>query len=144
MFMSFSEHVSISDFLLFVKNGFVVGGAFAFSEGNSVSLKQRRSSYEYPHCVSATHRLALDNRPTQLNSPNTYTTRRRPTLNWAAVDSETGRGHGRSEEGWRVGKRKQEAGGREGGNKGSEGGGREGGNKGSEGEGREGGNKERE
>ena len=25
MFMSFSVHVSISDFLLFVKNGFVVG-----------------------------------------------------------------------------------------------------------------------
>ena len=83
-----------------------IRGGGAFAEGNSASLKQRRSSYEYPHCVSATRRLALDNRPTQLNSPNTYThTRCRPTLNWAAVDSETGRGHGKSEEGWRAGMR---------------------------------------
>ena len=50
-----------------------IRGGGAFSEGNSPSLKQRSSSYEYPHCVSATGRLALDNRPTQFNSPSTYT-----------------------------------------------------------------------
>ena len=35
-----------------------------------------------------------------------------PTLNWTAVGSQAGRGHGRSEEelGWRVGGRKQEGG----------------------------------
>ena len=90
-----------------------IRGGSAFAEGNSASLKQRRSSYEYPHCVTATRRLELDNRPTQFNSTNTYThTRCRPTLNWTAVDSQTGRGHGRSEEGWRVGRRKQDEGGR--------------------------------
>ena len=50
-----------------------IRGGGAFSEGYSASLKQRHSSYEYPHCVSATRRLALDNRPTQFNSPNTCT-----------------------------------------------------------------------
>ena len=50
-----------------------IRGGGAFSEGNSASLKQRRSSYEYPYCVSATRRLVLDNMPAQFNSPNTYT-----------------------------------------------------------------------
>ena len=59
---------------------------------------------------------------------NTYThTRCRPTRNWAAVDSQTGRWQGRSDEGWRVGRRKEEVGGREGGEggEGRDGGGRE-------------------
>ena len=54
-------------------------------------------------------------------------TRCRPTRNWAAVDSQTGRWHGRSEEGWRVGRRKEEEGGREGGEGGEGGEGRDGG-----------------
>ena len=64
MFMSFSVHVSISDlFLLFVNNGFVVGL-------RSLKVPVRHSNSHY---VSATRRLALDNMPTQFNSPNTYT-----------------------------------------------------------------------
>ena len=64
MFMSFSVHVSISDFfLLFVKNGFVVGV-------RSLKVPVRHSNSHY---VSATRRLALDNMPTPFKSPNTYT-----------------------------------------------------------------------
>ena len=75
------------------------------------------------HCLSATHGWpSLNN--SQYSSPTLYThTRCRPTRNLAAVDSQTGRWHGRSEEGWRVGRRKGEEGVRGGrGGRGGEGG----------------------
>ena len=58
--MSFSVHVSISDFLLFVKKGFVVGV-------RSLKVTVRHSnnvgfSYDYPQTIW----------PTQFNSPNTH------------------------------------------------------------------------
>ena len=55
VFMCVCSTFRPSDFLLFVKNGFVVG---VRCQGNSESLKE----CEYPHCASATRRLALDNR----------------------------------------------------------------------------------
>ena len=64
-----------SDFLLFVKNGFVVG---VRCQGNSESLKE----CEYPHCASATRRLALDNRTYSAQLANSTHTRCRPTLSW--------------------------------------------------------------
>ena len=75
VFMSCLVHVSISDFLLFVKNGFVVG---VRCQGNSESLKE----CEYPHCASATRRLALDNRTYSAQLANSTHTRCRPTLSW--------------------------------------------------------------
>ena len=57
-----------SDFLLFVKNGFVVG---VRCQGNSESLKE----CEYPHCASATRRLALDNRTYSAQLANSTHTR---------------------------------------------------------------------
>ena len=75
VFMSCLVHVSISDFLLFVKNGFVVG---VRCQGNSESLKE----CEYPHCASATGRLALDNRTYSAQLANSTHTRCRPTLSW--------------------------------------------------------------
>ena len=54
VFMCVCSTFRPSDFLLFVKNGFVVG---VRCQGNSESLKE----CEYPHCASATRRLALDN-----------------------------------------------------------------------------------
>ena len=54
VFMCVCSTFRPSDFLLFVKNGFVVG---VRCHGNSESLKE----CEYPHCASATRRLALDN-----------------------------------------------------------------------------------
>ena len=57
VFMSCLVHVSISDFLLFVKNGFVVGVHML-----NVTAGHGFCSYEYPHCASGTRRLALDNR----------------------------------------------------------------------------------
>ena len=62
-------------FLLFVKNGFVVG---VRCQGNSESLKE----CEYPHCASATRRLALDNRTYSAQLANSTHTRCRPTLSW--------------------------------------------------------------
>ena len=92
MFMSFSVHVSISDFLLFVKKGFVVGV-------HSLKVTARHSnnagsSYEYPHCLGAMHRLALDNRPTQFNSPNTHT-HTRCTLSCTTAGRQGGREAGK-------------------------------------------------
>ena len=57
-----------SDFLLFVKNGFVVGArTLNVTAGH---CKNAVGSYEYPHCASVTRRLALDNRtyPAQLGN----------------------------------------------------------------------------
>ena len=51
------------------------------------------------HYVSATRRLALDNRPTQFNLPNTYTHMVYIELHGGR---ETGR-QGRIDEGWREG-----------------------------------------
>ena len=75
VFMSCLVHVSISDFVLFVKNGFVVG---VRCQGNRDSLKE----CEYPHCASATRRLALDNRTYSAQLANSTHTRCRPTLSW--------------------------------------------------------------
>ena len=62
-----------SDFLLFVKNGFVVGArTLNVTAGH---CKNAVGSYEYPHCASVTRRLALDNRtyPAQLgNTTHTH------------------------------------------------------------------------
>ena len=72
VFMSCLVHVSISDFLLFVKNGFVVGCVAKVTAGH---CKNAVGSYEYPHCASVTRRLALDNRtyPAQLgNTTHTH------------------------------------------------------------------------
>ena len=52
------------------------------------------SSYEYPHCLSAMHRLALDNRSTQFNSPNTHA-HTRCTLSCTAAGRQGGREGGR-------------------------------------------------
>ena len=113
VFMSCLVHVSISDFLLFVKNGFVVG---VRCQGNSESLKE----CEYPHCASATRRLALDNRTYSAQLANSTHTRCRPTLSWmgggGAVAEWLERGEG-GREGGRGGE-----GGREGGRGGREGG----------------------
>ena len=62
-----------SDFLLFVKNGFVVGArTLNVTAGH---CKNPVGSYEYPHCASVTRRLALGNRtyPAQLgNTTHTH------------------------------------------------------------------------
>ena len=109
-------------FLLFVKNGFVVG---VRCQGNSESLKE----CEYPHCASATRRLALDNRTYPAQLANSTHTRCRPTLSWMGggrggrvVRAEGGRGGREGGRGGREGGR----GGREGGREGGRDGGREG------------------
>ena len=126
VFMCVCSTFRPSDFLLFVKNGFVVG---VRCQGNSESLKE----CEYPHCASATRRLALDNRTYSAQLANSTHTRCRPTLSWmgggAVAEWLERREVG---EGGREGGR----GGREGGREGGRGdGGREGG---SASEGREG------
>ena len=75
VFMCVCSTFRPSDFLLFVKNGFVVG---VRCQGNSKSLKE----CEYPHCASATRRLALDNRTHSAQLANSTHTRCRPTLSW--------------------------------------------------------------
>ena len=75
VFMCVCSTFRPSDFLLFVKNGFVVG---VRCQGNSESLKE----CEYPHCASATRRLALDNRTYSAQLANSTHTRCRPTLSW--------------------------------------------------------------
>ena len=101
-------------FLLFVKNGFVVG---VRCQGNSESLKE----CEYPHCASATRRLALDNKTYSAQLANSTHTRCRPTFR--VVRAEGGRGGREGGRGGRDGGR----GGREGGREGWREGGREGG-----------------
>ena len=132
VFMCVCSTFRPSDFLLFVKNGFVVG---VRCQGNSESLKE----CEYPHCASATRRLALDNRTYSAQLANSTHTRCRPTLSWMGgrggrvVRAEGGRGGREGREGGReVG---EGEGGREGGREGWREGGREGG---SASEGREG------
>ena len=89
MFMCVRCPCRSSDFLLFVTNGFVVGV-------RSLKVTARHSnkagaSCEYPHCLSAMPRLALHNRRTQFNSPNTNApTHTRCTLNCTAADREEG------------------------------------------------------
>ena len=89
-------------------------------------------SYDYPHCASVTHRLALDNRTYPAQLANTTHTRCRPTLSWMGgavaewVRAEGGRGG-------------REVGGREGGRQGGREAGREGGREGERAGGREGG-----
>ena len=75
VFMCVCSTFRPSDFLLFVKNGFVVG---VRCQGNSESLKE----CEYPHCASATRRLTLDNRTYSAQLANSTHTRCRPTLSW--------------------------------------------------------------
>ena len=89
-------------------------------QGNSESLKE----CEYPHCASATRRLALDNRTYSAQLANSTHARCRPTLSWMGgrggrvVRAEGGRG---GREGGRGGRE----GGREGGMEGGRDGGRE-------------------
>ena len=131
VFMCVCSMFRPSEFLLFVKNGFVVG---VRCQGNSESLKE----CEYPHCASATRRLALDNRTYSAQLANSTHTRCRPTLSWmgGAVAEwlerrDVGEGGREGGEGGR--------GGREGGRGGREEGGMEGGREGgSASEGREG------
>ena len=78
VFMCVCSTFRPSDFLLFVKNGFVMG---VRCQGNSESLKE----CEYPHCASATRRLALDNRTYSAQLANSTHTRCRPTLSWMGV-----------------------------------------------------------
>ena len=90
-------------FLLFVKNGFVVG--MRSLKVTAHHSNNAGSSYEYHHCVrvSATCRLALDKRPTQCNSPHTHT--------WCTLScSAEGRQGGRE-----AGKKRGREGGTEGG-----------------------------
>ena len=74
VFMCVCSMFRPSDFLLFVKNGFVVGArTLNVTAGH---CKNAVGSYEYPHCASVTRRLALDNRtyPAQLgNTTHTHT-----------------------------------------------------------------------
>ena len=59
VFMCVCSMFRPSDFLLFVKNGFVVGArTLNVTAGH---CKNAVGSYEYPHCASVTRRLALDN-----------------------------------------------------------------------------------
>ena len=59
VFMCVCSMFRPSDFLLFVKNGFVVGArTLNVTAGH---CKNAVGSYEYPHCASVTCRLALDN-----------------------------------------------------------------------------------
>ena len=53
VFMSCLVHVSISDFLLFVKNGFVVGVRTLNVTAGHCQIAV--CSYEYPHCASQCH-----------------------------------------------------------------------------------------
>ena len=73
VFMCVCSTFRPSDFLLFVKNGFVVGArTLNVTAGH---CKNAVGSYEYPHCASVTRRLALDNRtyPAQLgNTTHTH------------------------------------------------------------------------
>ena len=91
-------------------------------QGNSESLKE----CEYPHCASATRRLALDNRTYSAQLANSTHTRCRPTLSWM----------GGAVAEWLERREVGEGGGREGGREGGEGGrevgegGREGGREG--------------
>ena len=117
VFMCVCSTFRPSDFLLFVKNGLVVGVRY---QGNSESLKE----CEYPHCASATRRLALDNRTYSAQLANSTHTRCRPTLSWMGgggrvVKAEGGRGGregmegGREvgeggREGWREGGRERQ------------------------------------
>ena len=126
VFMCVCSTFRPSDFLLFVKNGFVVG---VRCQGNSESLKE----CEYLHCASATRRLALDNRTYSAQLANSTHTRCRPTLSWmgggAVAEWLERREVGEGREGGRGGREGGE-GGREGGRGGREGGmegGREGG-----------------
>ena len=73
MFMSCLVHMSISDFLVFVKNGFVVRVRSLKVTAQPLHSNNAAQAMNTPHCVSATSRLVLDNRPIQFNSPNTYT-----------------------------------------------------------------------
>ena len=91
MFMSFSVHVSISDFFTIRQKR--IRGEGAFSE---VPVRHSNSHY-----VSATRRLALDNRPTQFNSPSTYT-HTWCTLSCTAAGREAGKKRW-GMEGWREG-----------------------------------------
>ena len=113
MFMCVFSTFRSSDFLLFVKNGFVVGvRTLNVTAGH---WKNAVCSYDYPHCASATRRLALDNRTYTAQLANA--TRFRPTLSWIGgavaewVRAEGGRG---GREGGREGEDGRE-GGREGG-----------------------------
>ena len=129
VFMCVCSMFRPSDFLLFVKNGFVVG---VRCQGNSEPLKE----CEYPHCASATRRLALDNRTYSAQLANSTHTRCRPTLSWMGgrggrvVRAEGGRGgreggregRGRGGEGRGGEGREGGRGGREGGMEGWEGG----------------------
>ena len=115
VFMCVCSMFRPSDFLLFVKNGFVVG---VRCHGNSESLKE----YEYPHCASATRRLALDNRTYSAQLANSTHTRCRHTLSWmgGAVAEwlerrEVGEGGRGGREGGRGGREGGMEGGREGG-----------------------------
>ena len=129
VFMSCLVHVSISDFLLFVKNGFVVGArTLNVTAGH---CKNAVGSYEYPKVA---RRLALDNRTYPAQLANTTHTRCRPTLSWMGARWPSGFERREVGEGGREGGR--EAGrqaGREGGREGRRGGwegGREGGREG--------------
>ena len=122
VFMCVCSTFRPSDFLLFVKNGFVVG---VRCQGNSESLKE----CEYPHCASATRRLALDNRTYSAQLANSTHTRCRTTLSWmggggAVAEWLERREVGEGGEGGREvgeGGRKGGRGGREGGIEGREG-----------------------
>ena len=118
VFMCVCSTFRLSDFLLFVKNGFVVG---VRCQGNSESLKE----CEYPHCASATRRLALDNRTYSAQLANSTHTQCRPTLSWMGggrggrvVRAEGGRGGREGREGGRGGREVGE-GGMEGGREGA-------------------------
>ena len=63
MFMSCSVHVSISDFLQFVKNGFVVGARTLNVTASHLLMARPR------HCLSATSSL----HNSQCGSPTLYT-----------------------------------------------------------------------
>ena len=97
VFMCVCSMFRSSDFLLFVKKRIRHGSTYA--ECTSGSLKERRLQLRIPHCLSATRRLALNNRSLLNTACQPHT---RCTLNWVR---QRGREGATKDVGWEGGKK---------------------------------------